>query len=240
LRKDHRPYFVKRAHLRLQRLYAAHFLTPQLASQGRGCVFIKPWHVEIFGAPVSLADFVHIIATGDQKVRLAVWPKEAGKGEIQIGRAALICPGARISSASRVSIGPNCMLASHAYITDADWHGIYNRIESVGRTAPVKLAENVWIGDSAIVCKGVTIGRNSIIGAGSVVRSDIPANCIAAGNPAGIVRKLDPGTAFTTRGDWFADPRQLGRDWNILDRAQLAGNSLFTWLRTLLWPRAGD
>ena len=240
MHRDHRPYFVKRAYLRLQHLYSTHYITPQLASQGRGCVFIKPWHVEIFGGPVALADYVHVIATSDQKVRLAVWPSTPGQGEIRIGRAALICPGVRISSATRVRIGPNCMLASRAYVTDADWHGIYNRNQSVGRSAPVELAENVWIGDSAIICKGVAIGRNTIIGAGSVVRGEIPANCIAAGNPARVIRRLDPHAAMITRGDWFADPRRLARDWNRLDHAQLAGNSLLTWIRTLMRPRPGD
>jgi acetyltransferase-like isoleucine patch superfamily enzyme len=240
VRRDHRPYYLKRAYLRLQRLYAVRFLTPQLESQGRGCHFIKPWHVEIFGGPVHLADFVQIIAAGDQKVRLTVWPKAPGEGAIYIGRAALLCPGVRISAASRVTIGPNCMLASRAYVTDADWHGLYNRIQPVGRTAPVELAENVWIGDSAIVCKGVTIGGNSVIGAGSVVRGDIPANCIAAGNPARVLRTLDPDSAMTTRGDWFSDPRRLSRDWQALDRAQLAGNSLLKWLRTIVRPQRGD
>jgi acetyltransferase-like isoleucine patch superfamily enzyme len=53
-------------------------------------------------------------------------------------------------------------------ITDSDWHDVYNRI-SIGKTAPIKIEDNVWIGDSVIVCKGVSIGENSIIGADAVV-----------------------------------------------------------------------
>ena len=54
------------------------------------------------------------------------------------------------------------MIAHGAYISDADWHGIYDRAEPVGKTKPIKFEDNVWIGDSAIICKGVTIGKNSI------------------------------------------------------------------------------
>ena len=121
-------------------------------------------------------------------------------GRIQIGDYCLICPGVRIGAAEAIVIEDNCMIASNAYIADADWHDVYNRI-SAGRAAPVHIGKNAWIGDSAIVCKGVTIGENSIIGAGSVVTGAIPANTIAAGNPARSSKpstprkKSPPGTA---------------------------------------------
>ena len=85
------------------------------------------------------------------------------------------------------------MIASRVYISDADWHDIYDRLASPGPTAPIVLGNNVWLGEGAKVCKGVTIGENSVIGAGSVVASDIPANVIAAGNPAREIKKLDTG-----------------------------------------------
>jgi maltose O-acetyltransferase len=52
----------------------------------------------------------------------------------------------------------------------------------------VVVGDNVWIGASAIVLKGVTIGENAVIGAGAVVASDVPANAVVAGNPAKLVR----------------------------------------------------
>ena len=52
----------------------------------------------------------------------------------------------------------------------------------------------MWLGGSVVVCPGVTIGENSIIGAGAVVTRDIPANSIAAGNPARVIKTLDPTT----------------------------------------------
>ncbi|MDZ7686153.1 MAG: DapH/DapD/GlmU-related protein [Gammaproteobacteria bacterium] len=73
------------------------------------------------------------------------------------------------------------MFAAGAYVTDADWHDVYDRTRTIGTTRPVTLEQNVWVGDGAIICKGVTIGENSVIGAGAVVTSDVPANVIAAG-----------------------------------------------------------
>ena len=90
------------------------------------------------------------------------------------------------------------MIAHGAYISDADWHGIYDRAEPVGKTKPIKFEDNVWIGDSAIICKGVTIGKNSIIGAGAVVTKDVPENCVFAGNPAKLVKKLDHCLLYTS------------------------------------------
>ena len=83
------------------------------------------------------------------------------------------------------------MFANGAYISDSDWHGIYDRALPVGKSLEVILEDNVWIGDSAIVNKGVRIGKNSIVGAGSVVVKNVPPNVVVAGNPAKIVKELD-------------------------------------------------
>ncbi|GIS36486.1 MAG: hypothetical protein Ct9H90mP7_4940 [Candidatus Neomarinimicrobiota bacterium] len=56
---------------------------------------------------------------------------------------------------------------------------------------PIKLEENVWVGDRAVICKGVTIGKNSIVGAGAIVTKDVPPNVVVPGNPAKIVKELD-------------------------------------------------
>jgi len=131
------------------------------------------------------------------------------------------------------------MFASNVYISDSDWHDIYNRV-SMGTTAPVTIEENVWIGDGAIICKGVTIGENSIIGAGAVVSRDIPANTIAAGNPAQVVKELDPSEQMTKRDQVFSDPARLAREFDILDRAMLKDNTFRHWLRYLISPRKDD
>jgi acetyltransferase-like isoleucine patch superfamily enzyme len=168
-----------------------------------------------------------------------VWSPKKGKGRIHIGDYVIVCPGVRIAASERIEIGDNCMIASGAYITDCDWHGIYDRV-ATGSTAPVLIEENVWIGDSAIICKGVSIGENSIIGTGAVVVHPIPPDTIAAGNPARPVKTLDRAAALTKRGQWFADPDRLAKDIDRLDREALKGNSLFHWLRYRLAPRRGE
>ncbi len=239
MRKDHRPYSVKRAYLKFQKFYTDRFIRPQLEFLGKGFAFMKPWNVRLFGAPIELGDYATVIAAPDNKIRLSVWPAADGLGRIRIGRYSLICPGVRIGSAHSVSIGDNCMIASNVYISDSDWHDIYNRV-SMGTTAPVKIEENVWIGDSAIICKGVTIGENSIIGAGAVVARDIPGNSIAAGNPAKVIKILDPAEQMTKRDHWFSDPARLAREFDILDRALLKDNTILHWLRYLISPGKDD
>ena len=237
--RDNRPFFVKNAYLKFQNFYAAHFLRPQMTRLGQGCTFMKPWHVKIFGAPIVVGNYVTIIAAPDNKVRLAIWSESENEGKITIGDYSMICPGVRLSSAVEISVGDNCMIASRVYITDCDWHDVYDRI-AIGKSAAVRIDNNVWIGDSAIVCKGVHIGENSIIGAGSVVVDSIPANVIAAGNPARKVKALDPDQTFTTRANWFQDPDGLFSEMSRFDRAVLGQNSLWHWLRCMFFPEKGD
>ena len=138
-------------------------------------------------------------------------------------------------AAESIVIGDACMIAHGVYISDADWHGIYDRAQPVGNTKPVTLEDNVWIGDSAIICKGVTIGKNSIIGAGAVVTKDVPPNSIFAGNPAKLVKSLENKT-FNTRADFLEDPAKLAKDFDLLDQHTLKNNTLINWIKSILIP----
>ena len=241
MRKDNRPYYMKKAYLKLQEFYVNHFLRPQFESLGKGFTIMRPWYVKIFGSPVTLGDYANVVATSDKNVRLTIWSEIEGAGRIEIGDYCLICPGTRISSAREIIIGHSCMFASNAYITDSDWHDTYNRVAPFGKMAPVRLEPNVWIGDSVIVCKGVTIGRNSIVGAGAIVVDDIPPNTIAAGNPAKVVKELDPEAQLTTRAQYFKYLEELSNDYlNQQDRARLKGNTTLSWVRSILAPQKGD
>ena len=239
MKRDHRPYFIKKAYLNFQKIYVKHFLRPHFEALGKGFVFMKPWNVEIFGAPIELGNYATVIATRDNKVRLSIWSSKKDEGCIRMGDYCMICPGVRISSASEIIIGDSCMIASGAYITDCDWHGIYDRV-SIGKRSPVKIEENVWIGDSAIVCKGVTIGTNSIVGAGAVVINSVPANVIVAGNPAQVVKSLDPDEKFTARAQWFSNPIRLFEEIDEWDRELLRNNTLLSWLSSILVPKKDD
>ncbi|MCD6570639.1 MAG: acyltransferase [Deltaproteobacteria bacterium] len=239
MRRDHRPYIIKKLYLKFQQWYGKYFLQPQLRHLGKGAIFMKPWHVEIFGWPVEIGDYANIIASYDKKVRLTIWSSNNGNASIHIGNHCLICPGVRISAGSKITIGDNCMMAHNSYISDCDWHDTYNRITS-GKALPVRIGNNVWIADSAIICKGVTIGDNSIVGAGAVVTKDIPINSVAAGNPAVVVKKLDPNIEMKTRADWFSNPERLMAQIDNIDRDFLGSNTLLGWLRSLVFPKKGD
>lgn len=92
----------------------------------------------------------------------------------------------QIVCSEKIEIGNNVAIADGVIIRDSDDHNI--EIEGYEKTKPVKIGNNVWIGQRATILKGVTIGDGSIIAAGSVVTKDIPKNCIAAGVPAKIIR----------------------------------------------------
>jgi len=101
--------------------------------------------------------------------------------------------GVVIGAKESITIGNHAMIGANVLITDFDWHAIdataRNRGES-SKSRPVRISDNVFIGTASIILKGVSIGENSVIGANSVVTSNIPANVIAAGNPCKIVSKL--------------------------------------------------
>lgn len=101
--------------------------------------------------------------------------------------------GTAISAKKCIEIGDNTMIAANVIIVDSDFHAVWppeNRwiTSTADHDREVIIGRNVWIGMNSIILKGSRIGDNSIIGAGSVVNSLIPANCIAAGNPAKVVR----------------------------------------------------
>ena len=216
-------------------MYVKLYLRPQFKQLGKGGAFFKPQYLKLFGSHISVDDFPTIIGARDANVQLTSWNIGDWKGELKIGKYCLITPGVRIMAAESIEIGDACMFAHGAYISDADWHGIYDRSEPVGKTKPIILKDNVWIGDSAIVCKGVTIGENSIVGAGAVVTKNIPANVVAAGNPAKVVKNLDQGD-FISRKDLYKDPIQLAKDFDNLDKFNLKDNTFIEWLRSIFAP----
>lgn len=240
MRRDHRPYFIKKIWFKLLKLYVDHFLKPQLDGLGKNSYIVKPWYIEIFGGPVSIGDNITLLASSDKRTRLTVWSDKKDIPGIRIGDHVLISPGVRISAAQDITIGDNCMIASGAYITDSDWHGIYDRSLPPDTAYPVRLENNVWIGDSAIICKGVTIGENSIVGAGAVVSSDIPANAIAVGNPARVVKTLDPDRKIITRKDRFGDIDLINMNLDIHERELLKDNTIIGWLRNIVMPMDKD
>lgn len=237
MKPDLRPYWLKRAYLRLRDAYTAHFLAPACAELGPHANFMKPWYTSISGANIRIGQCATIISEADSRVRIGVWGRDVGQGRITIGDYVLISPGTRISASDEIVIGHSVMMANGVYITDSDWHGIYDRNRRSDAVQPVHIGDNVWLGDRSTVLKGVTIGANSVVAACACVTRDVPANVVVAGNPARVVKQLDPAQEFRTRADFFADPEGLARFFDQVDRDVLAGNGFWRWLGAVVKPR---
>ncbi|NEA27577.1 sugar O-acetyltransferase [Actinomadura bangladeshensis] len=92
---------------------------------------------------------------------------------------------APITIGNDVQIGPNVQLLTPTHPLDAE-----QRRAKLEAAQPIVIEDNVWLGGGAIVLPGVTIGTNSVIGAGAVVTKDVPPNVVAVGNPAKVIRHL--------------------------------------------------
>jgi len=111
-----------------------------------------------------------------------------------------ICIGSRTMMSNNVSIiavksiiiGERCLIGDQTAIYDCDFHEIdpKQRTAGVGSIEPVTIGNNVWIGSRVLILRGVTIGDNSVIAAGSIVTRSIPPNSLAAGVPAKVIRSL--------------------------------------------------
>lgn len=172
--------------------------------------------IDIFpGSSVTLGDNVTLIsesfATALGVNHPVVLRTMTAAAKINIGDAVGISGGS-ICAASLVEIGNESMLGANVVVADTDFHSLHPGLRS-GHThstvgvADVRIGRRVFIGTNSIVLKGVTIGDNSVIGAGSLVSKSVPSNCIAAGNPCRIIRELtadelsDPTTRPSVAGE---------------------------------------
>jgi acetyltransferase-like isoleucine patch superfamily enzyme len=154
---------------------------------------------------VVIGDHLHMVSSPDRsgitlfsRCSFTTYPG----AEIRIGNRVGV-NGTTISSKKLVQIGDGTMIAPNVIIVDSDFHAQWppdaRLISStVDTDREVIIGSNVWIGMNSVILKGTTIGDNSIIGASSLVGGDIPANVIAGGNPARVLRALgQPGPSET-------------------------------------------
>ena len=106
--------------------------------------------------------------------------------KIKLGNNVFLNYGVAIIAAESVGIGDETIIGNDTWIMDSDWHGIDGHEP---KTQPVEIGKHVWIGIRSLILKGVTIGDNAIIAAGSVVTHNVDAFTLVAGNPAKEIRK---------------------------------------------------
>jgi len=124
---------------------------------------------------------------GGPRAPILLQPREP-EARIEIGEGTSIMNGCELIARSLIRIGKGARIGPHTLIYDSDFHGLGpQERDEPGETRAVCLEENVWVGSRALILKGVTVGRDAVIAAGSVVTKDVPAGAIAAGNPARVV-----------------------------------------------------
>lgn len=110
---------------------------------------------------------------------------------IEVGKNFFANYNCTILDVAKVTIGDNCLFAPNVSIYTAG-HPVHpdtrNTMYEYGIS--VSIGDNVWVGGNVVICPGVHIGNNAVIGAGSVVTKDIPDNVIAAGNPCRVIREI--------------------------------------------------
>ena len=164
--------------------------------------FLTPagWRWETDG-PVFFGRDLQIQIGERGKVRFGrfVWVGDGTKircheGEVVIGQKTVLGQECTISAYKRVRIGEQCVIADRAMFIDFD-HGVVEverpiRLQGI-YTRPVEVGSNIWIGYGACILRGVRVGDNSVIGTNSVVTKDVPANAVAGGVPAKVLRMRD-------------------------------------------------
>jgi len=108
-------------------------------------------------------------------------------GHLEIGDDTFINYGTSIVASNHVRIGKGCLLGTHVIVMDCDFHRVEDKSwDTNGR--PIEIEDRVWIGNRAMVLKGVRVGHDAVVAAGAVVTHDVPPRTIVAGVPARVIR----------------------------------------------------
>ena len=125
------------------------------------------------------------------------WQNETFTPEIIIGEHTLVSPRCHIGCINRIIIGNHVTLGDRVYITDhVHGHSLREEMDTPPFDRPlvsrggVTIEDFVQIGENCVVLPGVTIGRGTIVGAGAIVTKDLPPYCVAAGNPAKVIKQF--------------------------------------------------
>jgi acetyltransferase-like isoleucine patch superfamily enzyme len=137
---------------------------------------------------VTFGDDINAWAHAEKNVLITYTPDS----RITIGDGTRL-NGAGIMAYTTVEIGPRCILGS-TLVFDSDFHPLdpahRHDPDAPVTCAPIRIEENAWLAGQSAVLKGVTVGKNSVVGFRAVVSEDVPSNVVVAGNPARIVKRI--------------------------------------------------
>jgi len=161
---------------------------------GKGCRFHSPVRVACGKGSVEIGHmngFGYFSGPKSGDGALKIQPRKL-ESQIVIGDKNWFNNNVTIIANEKIEIGNGCRIGDDVAIYDCDFHEMdpNHRGRSHGPTSPVSIGDNVWLGSRVMVLKGVQIGENSVVGAMSLVTKSIPANCIAAGIPAKVIKSL--------------------------------------------------
>lgn len=143
------------------------------------------------GGCITIGNYCTFLSTSTSNMiginRPCIITTQTSNAEVIIGNHCGFS-GTVIGAFIRIELQDNVRCGANTLITDSDWHTDDPR--SV-KPRPILIEKNVWLGEGVKVLKGVTIGENTVIGAGSIVTKSIPANVIAAGNPCRVIKSLN-------------------------------------------------
>ena len=168
--------------------------------------------------------------TLEERFRIQREMLNENSGEVWIEPPIYFCYGTHITLGEGTYVNFNCNFVDDGLIT-VGWNVLFGpavTIATVGHpirpdlrglmyAAHVTICDNVWIGENVTICPGVTIGENSVIGAGAVVTKDIPANCIAAGSPARVLREISERDMEYYYKDRKIEPDDLAEEQALRD-----------------------
>lgn len=240
MRHNHRPFWLWSLHEGFQFWWQTHILEPQFEAVGLGLQATWPWRIDVHGPNIYIGNSLHLHPSKQYRIMLSTWSTQENPAEIRIGDNVLISPGCRFLAAHKITIGDNAMFGSEVAVSDSDWHDVFDRTSIPGRGAEISIGANAWIGERSIILKGVTIGENTIVGAGSVVTRDLPANVIAAGNPVKVIREFDASDVTGKREDLFPTPGSLRDEDRFIYKQVYGTNTFFNYLRTKISPTRKD
>jgi acetyltransferase-like isoleucine patch superfamily enzyme len=173
---------------------------PDLLAKGSGTIILDGDNNTVSIKSPAYGVGIHFHLSGDANVDIAenlnahhLFVYAASNTHVQLGRTVGFNGAVRLMlhEPGSITIGDGCLFAGGIDLSISDMHSIIDA-DTRQRLNParnIKIGDRVWVGERCLILKGVKIGSGAIIGAGAVLTKDVPPNCIAAGNPARIVRR---------------------------------------------------